>query len=252
MNSPETLILRELLAHDQAFVSGTALAAKAGMSRVAIWQHMEKLRLQGFEFEAVRSRGYRLTARPEGLNATLIRAFLPLRDRGLTISLLDHVDSTNDEAARELANGRAISLPSSSPIDSWGGRGRFGRAVGRATPTAISTPVSPSAPGSSPSECRPSPCGMGANLCDLIANFFRGHTGRNGLPASSLFLATGHLQLVTFKLQSRLPKFGNQFFITFTGRLKNKIAAGRFQNAQFKPINAAAVKHSQAVPAIPG
>ena len=126
MNSPETLILRELLAHDQAFVSGTALAAKAGMSRVAIWQHMEKLRLQGFEFEAVRSRGYRLTARPEGLNATLIRAFLPLRDRGLTISLLDHVDSTNDEAARELANGRADPFLILAHRQ-LGGRGRFGR-----------------------------------------------------------------------------------------------------------------------------
>ena len=171
MNSPETLILRELLAHDQAFVSGTALAAKAGMSRVAIWQHMEKLRLQGFEFEAVRSRGYRLTARPEGLNATLIRAFLPLRDRGLTISLLDHVDSTNDEAARELANGRADPFLILAHRQ-LGGRGRFGRRW-LSDPNGNLYASFAFRPRVEPVRMPTFTLWMGANLCDLIANFFR-------------------------------------------------------------------------------
>jgi biotin operon repressor BirA-like protein len=58
--SPEFVILCELLEHESGFVSGTALAKRLGVSRVAVWQHMEKLRAQGFGFEAVRSRGYRL------------------------------------------------------------------------------------------------------------------------------------------------------------------------------------------------
>ena len=64
MNSPEFIILRELLDHDPSFVSGTALARKLGMSRVGVWMHMEKLRSQGFEFEALRNHGYRILHPP--------------------------------------------------------------------------------------------------------------------------------------------------------------------------------------------
>ena len=50
----EALILRELLAAEPDWVSGGAIAAKLGVSRVAVWHQMEKLRAQGFEFEARR------------------------------------------------------------------------------------------------------------------------------------------------------------------------------------------------------
>ena len=74
MTSPEPTILGELLARDPAFVSGAALARKLGMSRVGIWMHMEKLRAQGFEFEAVRGRGYRIRKHPAGINPLLVLA----------------------------------------------------------------------------------------------------------------------------------------------------------------------------------
>ena len=58
MSSPEIVILRALLDKESGYVSGTNLARTLDMSRVAVWQYMEKLRLQGFGFEAVRARGY--------------------------------------------------------------------------------------------------------------------------------------------------------------------------------------------------
>ena len=64
MPTPENLILRELLADKTGWVSGTTLAGRLGVSRVSIWQHMKKLRAQGFVFEAQRARGYRLAAQP--------------------------------------------------------------------------------------------------------------------------------------------------------------------------------------------
>ena len=82
---PETVILGELIAAEPEFVSGSALARKLGISRVAIWQYMEKLREQGFTFEAVRARGYRLTARPAGLSAALVQAYR--RDRAGEVTL---------------------------------------------------------------------------------------------------------------------------------------------------------------------
>lgn len=168
MNTPETLILRELLAHEGEFVSGTDLATQAGMSRVAIWQHMEKLRAQGFAFEAARARGYRLTAKPDGLNATLIKAYLPLRDRGLTLTVLDEVDSTNDEAARELAAGRRAPLLIAAREQS-AGRGRLGRRW-LSAPNGNLYVSFGFRPQVSPTRMPTFTLWMGANLCDLIAN----------------------------------------------------------------------------------
>lgn len=123
---PELVILRELLAHAPHFVSGSVLAEKLSISRVAIWQHMEKLRSQGFEFEAVRARGYRLTRQPQALNATLMEALLPEPARACGLVLLDAVDSTNDEAARLLAAGHPAPFVVLARRQAHG-RGRFGR-----------------------------------------------------------------------------------------------------------------------------
>ena len=57
MPTPEIVILRELLGSEDSWVSGAVLAEKLGVSRVAVWHQMEKLRTQGFEFEARRARG---------------------------------------------------------------------------------------------------------------------------------------------------------------------------------------------------
>ena len=124
---PETTILRALLDAGDEFVSGTVLAHALQMSRVAVWQHMEKLREQGFTFETARAKGYRLTARPAALNAALITATLPpalLRD--FTLRVCDEVDSTNDEVARLLAAGQRAPCAIIARRQNKG-RGRLGR-----------------------------------------------------------------------------------------------------------------------------
>src|SRR5574344_816136 len=124
--TPELVILRELLAQDTGFVSGSALAEKLAMSRVAVWQHMEKLRSQGFEFEAIRARGYRIVHQPKNLNATLVEALLAETAHHCQLIVLDEVDSTNDEAARQLATGRKTPFVVLARRQTQG-RGRFGR-----------------------------------------------------------------------------------------------------------------------------
>ena len=59
--SSSLIILQALLKADSDFVSGNDLAEKLGVSRVSIWGRMEQLRSQGFEFEAVTRKGYRIT-----------------------------------------------------------------------------------------------------------------------------------------------------------------------------------------------
>ena len=55
------------------FLSGQYLADLLGCSRTAIWKHMEDLRNEGFELEAVRRKGYRIVSVPEKITANEIQ-----------------------------------------------------------------------------------------------------------------------------------------------------------------------------------
>lgn len=124
--SKESLILGQLLAASDDFASGSLLADRLGISRVAVWTHMEKLREQGFEFEAVRSKGYRIARYPQTLNQSLIQALLPSHARELRVVAHEEIDSTNSEAERLLANDVPDPLLVLARKQTLG-RGRFGR-----------------------------------------------------------------------------------------------------------------------------
>lgn len=168
MPTTEVVILRELLAHEPGHISGTALAEKLGVSRVSVWLHMEKLRSQGFEFDAARSRGYRLIRRPEGLHLAFIQAYLKAR-RSLQISILDEVDSTNDEAARRLAAGQNAPFVVLARKQTRG-RGRLGRAWHSEANGNLyaSFAFRPRVP---PGRMAIFTLWMGVNICELISNF---------------------------------------------------------------------------------
>ena len=171
MTSIETVILRALLEKENEFVSGSALARSLDMSRVAVWQHMEKMRAQGFEFQAVRARGYRLTKRPTALHRDLIAAYLVARSLTLDLAYHEQIDSTNDEAARQLAAGRAAPFVVLAG-EQTRGRGRFGRAwhSGANGNLYISFAFRPSV---EPARMQTFTLWMGVNICELIANFTR-------------------------------------------------------------------------------
>lgn len=169
MPTPENKIVRELLARGDGWVSGPELAGKLGMSRVAVWQHLEKLRADGFGFEARRAKGYRLSARPAGLHAVLIEAQLKIRPRGFSLTLLDQVDSTNDEAARELAADRPAPFVILARRQTQG-RGRFGRAWHSADNGNLYASFA-FRPRVAPDSMQTFTLWMGANICEAIANF---------------------------------------------------------------------------------
>ena len=175
MTTPEHLILRELLDHDPTWVSGSALATQLGVSRVAVWQHMAKLRAAGFTLEAQRARGYRITAKPAGPHATLIETQLKIRPRGFSLLVLDETDSTNDEAARQLAAGRPAPFAVLARRQTRG-RGRLGR-VWHSEANGnlyLSLAFRPRVP---PERMGAFTLWMGLNVCALLANFARVNPG---------------------------------------------------------------------------
>ena len=169
MPTPEHLILRELLDRDPAWVSGALLATKLGVSRVAVWQHMEKLRAAGFTFEAQRSRGYRISEKPSAAHAALIETQLKVRPRGFTLVVLDETDSTTDEAARQLAAGRAAPFAVFARRQTKG-RGRLGRAWHSEANGNLYLSVA-FRPHVAPERMGAFTLWMGLNICEFLANF---------------------------------------------------------------------------------
>ncbi len=123
----EQQLLKRLLEDRERFVSGNDLAEMFGVSRVSVWSYFEDLRRAGFEFSAVRNRGYRLEKEPERVHGPLLRAYLELAGCPARIHCFGEVDSTNRVADTLLADGADDPLFALA-VRQTAGRGRLGRA----------------------------------------------------------------------------------------------------------------------------
>lgn len=163
----EVLILRELLADDPQPVSGQKLARLLGISRVAVWGQLQKLEKQGFRFEALRSRGYRIIQTPTGPHLALIQAHLRLRHTPKLVCL-DRVDSTNAEAERRLAAGESVPLVILAREQTHG-RGRLGRHW-HSAPNGNLYITFVFRPQIEPARLQDFTLWMGLNVCELVQN----------------------------------------------------------------------------------
>lgn len=126
MNDTDTRILQALVIAAGQPVSGAALARELDLSRVAVWARLDRLRQEGLPIDAGPRRGYRLTGEPASLHPGLLRAHLAARAIPVPVLVLPEVDSTNSEAERQLADGRAAPFVVLAAAQTRG-RGRFGR-----------------------------------------------------------------------------------------------------------------------------
>ncbi|MCM8790346.1 MAG: biotin--[acetyl-CoA-carboxylase] ligase [Candidatus Omnitrophica bacterium] len=91
-------ILEVLRGGKDSYVSGEELCKIAGISRAAIWKHMEKLRHEGYDIEASPHLGYRLISIPDSLIPSEIKWGLKTTVLGREVISYKKVDSTNDIA----------------------------------------------------------------------------------------------------------------------------------------------------------
>lgn len=85
---------------DGEFVSGQTISDKLGCSRTAVWKHMEDLRNEGYELEAVRRLGYRIASKPDKVTANEIQLGLQTKHIGRTVYFEESVESTQHIAAK--------------------------------------------------------------------------------------------------------------------------------------------------------
>ncbi|HET6587195.1 MAG TPA: biotin--[acetyl-CoA-carboxylase] ligase [Oleiagrimonas sp.] len=105
-------------------VSGAGLAERIGVTRAAVWKHIDALRSRGLPIDARTGLGYRLPWPTQMLDAAEIEARLDAADKGL-LEVHWELDSTSSELVR-----RQDGLPDLYVVLAEGqqaGRGRRGR-----------------------------------------------------------------------------------------------------------------------------
>jgi len=123
MNRMQESILTRLAA-SKAPLSGDLLAHELGISRTAVWKHIQQLRCRGIDIAALHGRGYAL--QQEVFSHGTLAARLDTRRIGRELLLLEETDSTNREAMRRAEQGAGEGLVIFAERQSEG-RGRLGR-----------------------------------------------------------------------------------------------------------------------------
>ncbi|WP_458412716.1 biotin--[acetyl-CoA-carboxylase] ligase [Schinkia sp. CFF1] len=102
----QSSIRKELLKlfseYEGEFLSGQLISEKLGCSRTAVWKHIEDLRKDGFEMEAVQRKGYRILKQPDRISGNEIQLGLQTKYLGRDVHYEESVTSTQ-KVAHKLA-----------------------------------------------------------------------------------------------------------------------------------------------------
>ena len=89
------------------FISGESIAGELGISRTAVWKHIQKLREHGYQIISSERRGYQLKDAPDLLLPSEIQIGLDTQIIGKEMKYFPSVDSTNHEAKALAYHGAA-------------------------------------------------------------------------------------------------------------------------------------------------
>ena len=108
------------------FISGERIANVLGISRAAVWKHIQQLRKSGYKILSSEHSGYKLQVSPDLLLPSEIQTDLQTKIIGKRISYQITTDSTN-RIAKALANEGAADGTLVIAEEQTGGKGRLGR-----------------------------------------------------------------------------------------------------------------------------
>jgi len=116
----------ELLKKKDGYVSGDAIAQRLGVSRQALWKHIQELKELGYDIVAVPHLGYRLEGSPDRLFPFEVTRELNTKFVGREIHYYDALPSTMDVAMelgfKGASEGTAVLAETQTK-----GKGRLGR-----------------------------------------------------------------------------------------------------------------------------
>jgi BirA family biotin operon repressor/biotin-[acetyl-CoA-carboxylase] ligase len=116
----------DFLKRKQDYVSGDQISGRLGITRQALWKHIQELKEKGYDIVAVPHLGYQLVSSPDRIFDFEVRLGLNTHSLGRTIYYFDHLASTNDVAMqlglKQACEGTLVLAESQTK-----GRGRVGR-----------------------------------------------------------------------------------------------------------------------------
>ncbi len=119
-------ILEELKVNEGRPVSGEEMSRRLGISRTAVWKHIQKLRSEGYNVESQTNSGYKLAGSPDILTQEELEPLLDTSFIGRKIIYLESVDSTNSYG-KKVAEGSFVEGTVIFAEEQSSGRGRLGR-----------------------------------------------------------------------------------------------------------------------------
>ncbi len=126
LDSSRQQILEVLRCCRDEYISGEELGRKLGISRTAVWKHIQALRQEGYQIRAQTRRGYRLLAIPDCFYPDEVAAGLVTAWLGRNFYYFNEVGSTN-QVAKELADAGKPEGTTVIAEFQTSGRGRRGR-----------------------------------------------------------------------------------------------------------------------------
>lgn len=85
----------KMLREADGYVSGQEICAKFGVSRTAVWKVVRQLQEEGYQVEAVRSKGYRIVDVPDVMTAEEVKSQIDTEWAGRNVIYYPETDSTN-------------------------------------------------------------------------------------------------------------------------------------------------------------
>lgn len=120
-------ILKYLHQQRGAYISGSELASRLGISRVAVWKRIEGLRKAGYDISACQGRGYCLEPGSSFFSPPEVVDRLQTTLLGQEMLFFPRLDSTNEELKRLILQGRASDGMVIAAGRQERGKGRVGR-----------------------------------------------------------------------------------------------------------------------------
>ncbi len=119
-------ILEFFKKNEGKFVSGQEIADASGVSRTAIWKHIQTLRTRGYKIESYTKKGYRLLESPDLLSPLEMENLLTTHYMGRSYRYVERIDSTNI-LAKKIAQEGAKEGTVVVAEEQTGGKGRINR-----------------------------------------------------------------------------------------------------------------------------
>ena len=129
-------ILKILASSPERYISGEWISKELGMTRAALWKHMQILSKLGWKIESSTKSGYRLQKQQQPFSNAGIKMFLKDTLFKNHIHFVESCDSTNTRLKQLAAEGAEEGTVVIA-LEQTGGRGRMGRTWASAKDSGI-------------------------------------------------------------------------------------------------------------------